>query len=82
MCKVVYIPWVWNPIVQYFKDKFITGYNRIATKKLDNKFLYYTLSNKIDLISSFYRDSWIKHPDINKVLEIKISIPHYMFKNI
>lgn len=77
--EIVCIPWGGNPIVQYYKGKFITGDNRIATsfdkEKLNNKFLYYTLSNKIDSISSFYRGSGIKHPDMCKVLDLQIPIP-------
>uniref|UniRef100_UPI000377DFBC restriction endonuclease subunit S n=1 Tax=Brachyspira innocens TaxID=13264 RepID=UPI000377DFBC len=65
--------------VQYYKGKFITSDNRIATSidvnKLDNKFLYYVLINKLDLISSFYRGAGIKHPDMSKVLDIIIPLP-------
>ena len=77
--EIVCIPWGGNPIVQYYKGKFITSDNRIATSidvnKLDNKFLYYVLINKLDLISSFYRGSGIKHPDMSKVLDIIIPLP-------
>ena len=77
--EIVCIPWGGNPIVQYYKGKFITSDNRIATSidvnKLDNKFLYYVLINKLDLISSFYRGAGIKHPDMSKVLDIIIPIP-------
>lgn len=77
--EIVCIPWGGNPIVQYYKGKFITGDNRIATSldtdKLNNKFLYYTLLNKLDLIASFYRGSGIKHPDMYKILDLEIPIP-------
>ncbi|TVL60041.1 type I restriction endonuclease subunit S [Brachyspira hyodysenteriae] len=77
--EVVCIPWGGNPIVQYYKGKFITSDNRIATSidinKLDNKFLYYVLINKLDLISSFYRGAGIKHPDMSRVLDINIPLP-------
>ena len=77
--EVVCIPWGGNPIVQYFKGSFITGDNRIATSVnkeiLDNKFLYYYLLNNIDYISSLYRGSGIKHPDMYKVLDMEIPIP-------
>ncbi|MEI0609760.1 restriction endonuclease subunit S [Brachyspira pilosicoli] len=77
--EIVSIPWGGNPIVQYYKGKFITSDNRIATSidvnKLDNKFLYYVLINKLDLISSFYRGAGIKHPDMSKVLDIIIPLP-------
>ena len=77
--EVVCIPWGGNPIVQYYKGSFITGDNRIATSVnkeiLDNKFLYYHLLNNIDYISSLYRGSGIKHPDMYKVLDMEIPIP-------
>ncbi len=77
--EIVAIPWGGNPNVQYYKGKFITADNRIATSndtsRLDNKFLYYCLQNKLDLISSFYRGSGIKHPDMSKVLDMEIPLP-------
>lgn len=77
--EVVCIPWGGNAIVQYYKGKFITGDNRIATSinvnELDNKFLWYVLKNMIPEISSFYRGSGIKHPEMNKVLHLEIPIP-------
>ncbi len=77
--EVVCIPWGGNPIIQYYKGKFITGDNRIATSydttKLNNKFLFYYLLNNKNVIASFYRGSGIKHPDMSKVLELEIPIP-------
>ncbi|MBO4276577.1 restriction endonuclease subunit S [Candidatus Saccharibacteria bacterium] len=77
--EVVAIPWGGNPVVQYFKGKFVTADNRIAVvndkSKLDTKFLYYVLANKIDEISSFYRGSGIKHPNMTKVLDLSIPVP-------
>ncbi|WP_071025956.1 restriction endonuclease subunit S [Peptoniphilus raoultii] len=77
--EVVCIPSGGNPIVQYYKGEFITADNRIATsintKILSNKFLYYYLLNKIDLITSFYRGAGIKHPDMTKILNINIPLP-------
>ena len=77
--EIVCIPWGGNPIVQYYKGKFITGDNRIATSfdidVLSNKYLYYCLLNKLVDISSFYRGSGIKHPDMSKVLNIEIPLP-------
>lgn len=77
--EIVCIPWGGNPIVQYYKGKFVTGDNRIATSLnvniLDNKFLYYCMQNKLEDIASFYRGSGIKHPNMSKVLDISIPIP-------
>lgn len=77
--EIICIPSGGNAIVQYYNGKFITADNRIATSldpnKLSIKFLYYVLLNKIDLISSYYRGSGIKHPDMTKILEIDVPIP-------
>lgn len=77
--EIIAIPWGGNPIVQYYKGKFVTADNRIATsnntKILDNKFLYYFLLSKLDVISSFYRGSGIKHPSMYHILEMLIPIP-------
>lgn len=77
--EIVCIPWGGNPIVQYYKGKYITADNRIATSAdtsvLNNKFLYYFLQTKMNLISSFYRGSGIKHPDMSKVLDLQIPLP-------
>lgn len=77
--EIVCIPEGGNAIVQYYKGRFITGFNRIAVSsdinKLHTKFLYYVLVNKLNLISSFYRGSGIKHPDMSKILDIIIPLP-------
>ncbi len=83
--EIVCIPWGGNPIVQYYKGKFVTGDNRIATSLnvsiLDNKFLYYCMQNKLEDIASFYRGSGIKHPNMSKVLDIQIPIPPLPVQN-
>lgn len=77
--EIVCLPWGGNPIIQYFNGRFITTDNRIATSndlsKLNNKYLYYILVNKLNEISSFYRGSGIKHPDMSKVLNLSIPVP-------
>ncbi|OYQ79834.1 hypothetical protein B9T11_07735 [Wohlfahrtiimonas chitiniclastica] len=77
--EIVAIPWGGNPIVQYYKGKFVTSDNRIAISKdknyLDTKYLYYFLKNNIILLSSFYRGSGIKHPNMAAVLDMQIPIP-------
>lgn len=77
--EIIAIPWGGNPIVQYYKGKFVTADNRIARVKdknrLNTKFLYYYLTNNLTLISTFYRGSGIKHPNMLKVLSIKIPVP-------
>lgn len=77
--EIVAIPGGGNPNVQYYKGKFITTDNRIATsidnRVLSNKFLYYFFKNNIEKLASFYRGAGIKHPDMVKVLELKIPLP-------
>lgn len=77
--EIVCIPWGGNAIVQYYKGKFVTGDNRIATSLdvnvLSNKYLYYIMQCNLHLIASFYRGSGIKHPDMSKVLDILIPVP-------
>ena len=59
--EVVAIPWGGNPVVQYYKGRFLTADNRIATSLdttlLNNKFLYYCMLSQLKLIASFYRGS-------------------------
>ena len=77
--EVVAIPWGGNPIVQYYKGRFLTADNRIATSLdtniLNNKFLYYCMLSQMKLIASFYRGSGIKHPEMSKVLDLEIPLP-------
>lgn len=78
--EIVAIPWGGTPTVKYFKGRFITGDNRIATsldkKVLNNKYLYYWMSSKIRTISEFYRGAGIKHPSMLSVLSMEIPLPH------
>lgn len=77
--EVVCIPWGGTPNVKYHKGKFVTGDNRIATSlnvnTLSNKFLYYWMQSKINVISKFYRGSGIKHPSMKDVLDMNIAVP-------
>lgn len=77
--EVIAIPWGGNAVVQYYKGKFLTSDNRIATsndtKKLKTKYLYYFLLSKVKTIESFYRGSGIKHPSMADILDISIPIP-------
>lgn len=85
MCEgeVVTIPWGKSRAVvdciKYYKGKFVTADNRIMTSndtsKLLNKYLYYWTMSKGKVIDTFYRGSGIKHPDMSKVLDMKIPIP-------
>lgn len=81
--EVVTIPWGKSrpvkEVMKYYKGKFVTADNRIATSIdtsiLLNKYLYYALISKSDLIDSFYRGSSLQHPHMGKVLDLKIPVP-------
>lgn len=81
--EVVSIPWGKSrpvkEVLKYFKGKFVTADNRIATSndttKLSNKYLYYWMLNNGEIIDSFYRGSGIKHPNMNDVLNMQIPLP-------
>ncbi len=77
--EVVAIPWGGNVSVKYYKGRFITADNRIATSNntslLNNKFLYYWMLSQKSNIESFYRGAGIKHPSMFKVLNMLIPIP-------
>ena len=83
--EIVAIPWGGTAIVKYYKGKFVTADNRIATsidsRILNNRFLYYFMSSKIDLIQSFYRGSGIQHPSMNSVLSMNIPVPPLEVQN-
>ena len=75
--EIVAIPWGGTPSVKYFKGKFVTGDNRIATSskpdELLNKYLYYFLLGHLKEISTYYRGAGLKHPAMRDILSMKIS---------
>ena len=78
--EVVTIPWGGTVKgMKYFKGKFVTADNRIATSSdtdiLNNKFLYYIFLQQSDIIQSFYRGAGIQHPNMNDVLHMLIPVP-------
>ena len=81
--EVVTLPWGKSSpvkgLIKYYKGKFVTGDNRIATSLdtniLDNKYLYYWMVNNGDVIDTFYRGSGIKHPSMYDVLMMKLPVP-------
>lgn len=80
--EVVTIPWGKSPgaknPVKYYNGRFVTGDNRIATSLdksvLNNKFLYYWMCSKIDLLDTFYRGAGIQHPSMFMVLTMQIPL--------
>jgi type I restriction enzyme, S subunit len=77
--EIVAIPWGGKAVVHYLRGPFVTADNRIAQvldkNELSTKFLYYVMLSKLDEIESFYRGSGIRHPDMSKVLDLKIPLP-------
>ena len=80
--EVVTIPWGKSPgaqnPVKYYKGKFVTGDNRIATSLdtnvLNNKFLYYWMYSNSDVIETYYRGAGIQHPSMFKVLTMSVPL--------
>ena len=81
--EVVTIPWgksrPAHDVLKYYKGKFITADNRIATSNntdvLLNKYLYYWMMTQGETIDSFYRGSGIQHPSMADVLDMIIPLP-------
>ena len=77
--EIVSIPWGGTPSVKYYKGKFVTGDNRIATSsrpdELLNKYLYYLLRGRLNEIASYYRGAGLKHPAMKDILKMDISYP-------
>lgn len=77
--EVVTIPWGGNVNIQYYKGKFVTADNRIATSNnidyLSNKFLYYWMLSQKEEIAKMYRGAGIQHPSMLSVLSMSIPIP-------
>ncbi len=81
--EVVTIPWGKSrpvkDVLKYYKGRFVTADNRIATSsdtdKLLNKFLFYWLMSQSIVIDGFYRGSGIQHPSMAAVLDMQMPIP-------
>ena len=77
--EIIAIPEGGRANIKYHKGKFINSYNLIATSLdinvLSNRYLYYCMADRGDLIQSFYRGSGVQHPDMREILEIKIPVP-------
>lgn len=80
--EVVTIPWGKSPgsqnPIKYYKGKFVTGDNRIAssldTNVLNNKYLYYWMYSNSDVIETYYRGAGIQHPSMFKVLMMPVPL--------
>jgi len=76
---VVSIPGGGSPSVKYWKGKFVTTDNRIATSRdtniLSNKYLFYYLQSQTDYLDSIYRGTGLRHPKMSLVLDMRIPVP-------
>ena len=87
--EVVTIPWgksrKVSEVMKYYKGKFVTADNRIATSNdtsiLSNKYLYYWLLTQSDNIAKCYRGAGIQHPDMSKILDLEIPLPPLEVQN-
>lgn len=81
--EIVTIPWGKSrpvaEVMKYYKGKFVTADNRIATSAdtniLLNKYLYYWLLTQGKTIDGFYRGSGIKHPSMKDILDLCLPLP-------
>lgn len=84
--EIVSIPWGGYPNVKYYKGKFITSDNRIATstdlEKLSNKYLYYFMLSQVEYLDSIYRGTGLRHPDMSAVLDMLIPLPSLIEQEI
>ncbi len=78
--EVVAIPWGGVPNIKYWCGKFVTADNRIATSNdtetLNNKFLYYWMNSELKAIEATYRGASIKHPSMDDILNLRITLPN------
>ena len=77
--EVITIPTWGSANIKYYNGKFVDSWNLLASS-IDNnilnlKYLYYFLLTKNLLIESLFRWSWVKHPSMWEILEIKIPLP-------
>jgi type I restriction enzyme S subunit len=77
--EVVSIPGGGSPSVKYWKGRFVTADNRIATSRdtniLLNKYLYYYLQSQTDYLDSIYRGTGLRHPKMALVLDMRLPVP-------
>jgi type I restriction enzyme S subunit len=77
--EIIGVPWGGTPSVQYYSGPFVTADNRIAvsrdTEVMRTRFLYFSLMVQMPAIKKLYRGSGIKHPDMNKLLDLRVPVP-------
>jgi type I restriction enzyme S subunit len=77
--EVITIPTGGSANLKYYNGFFIDSGNILGSsvdnKILNLKYCYYYLLTKNDFIENCFRGSGVKHPDMMKILSIKIPIP-------
>ena len=77
--EVITIPSGGGANIKYYDGEYVDGGNILAISsdksKYNLKFIYHYLLNNNDLIESFYRGGSVKHPEMFKIVELKIPMP-------
>ena len=83
--EVISIPEGGDANIKYTNGKFVNSLNLLCksydNKKVNLKFVYYYLVCNNFLIINQYKGSAIKHPQMDKILEIQIPIPPIDIQN-
>ena len=83
--EVISIPEGGDANIKYTNGKFVNSLNLLCksydNKKVNLKFVYYYLVCNNFLIINQYKGSAIKHPQMDKILEIQIPIPPLDIQN-
>lgn len=77
--EVITIPSGGSANIKYYHGRFVDSGNLLASS-IDNsilnlKYCFYFLLEKNYLIESYFRGSGVKHPDMRKLLHLKIPVP-------
>lgn len=77
--EVITIPSGGTANIKYYNGRFINSGNILGSslddEKYNLKYVYYCLTNKNELIQSFFRGSSVQHPDMKQIIQIRIPIP-------
>ena len=77
--EIILLPSGGDACVKYYNGKFIDSGNILGVsrdkEKIHLKYIYYYLTEKLDLIKQMYRGAGIKHPSMKQILELTIPLP-------
>ena len=77
--EVVSIPSGGAANIKYYKGLFVDGGNILCSSrdanKYDLKYIYYCLLKEIDYIQGCFRGGSVQHPEMLKIIELKIPVP-------